>query len=134
MISYPIYDRDLRSFIMNTILKEVFKILNLRGICSQIKFMSKLVIKTKQKLCKVSRTILKTKTKNFCQLFYHPLSICWESVGKQHNESWEQEQNIIRQLRLAQKFSQWWQVEKYKWRRIFSDNTIYIFVNRHLKT
>ena len=41
---------------MNTILKEFFKILNLRGICSQIKFMSKLVIKTKQKLCKVSRT------------------------------------------------------------------------------
>ena len=85
MISYPLYDRVLGSFIMNTFSKEFFKKFDLRGVCSHIKIMSKLVIKTKQKLCKCSRTKkFKIENKNF-----HLGSIYWDSVGNWESCSWD---------------------------------------------
>ena len=36
----------------------------------------------------------KIKTKNYSQLYQWIFSIYWEYIGRHHNESWEQEQNV----------------------------------------
>ena len=76
MISYPLYNRHLRSFIRNTFSKKFLKFMILGGICSKMKFTSKLVIKTKQKLCKSSRTKEIQNSKQKLPFGQHLLRFC----------------------------------------------------------